>query len=304
MDNILESNVMNIAAIDIGSNGARLLIKSFDPNTDTGEVKVTKLLFVRIPLRLGKDVFTLGKISKQRQHMMFHMMKAFRQFMLLYNVEQYRACATSAMRDAENGRKVMKRIEKHTGISLEIIPGAAEAQLLCNNLVENTNSGVGNYAYVDVGGGSTEISLLHDGVLAECHSFNVGTLRMLAGAVSKKELASMCKVLERYAKEYPGTKIIGSGGNINRLFKLAHVKGDERSLPVSRLQELHSQLSALSCSERMEQFHLKEDRADVIVPAAEIFLMVAKSLGCDCILVPNISLADSIVDGIYRNSHC
>lgn len=304
MDNILESNVMNIAAIDIGSNGARLLIKSFDPNTDTGEVKVTKLLFVRIPLRLGKDVFTLGKISKQRQHMMFHMMKAFRQFMLLYNVEQYRACATSAMRDAENGRKVMKRIEKHTGISLEIIPGAAEAQLLCNNLVENTNSGVGNYAYVDVGGGSTEISLLHDGVLAESHSFNVGTLRMLAGAVSKKELASMCKVLERYAKEYPGTKIIGSGGNINRLFKLAHVKGDERSLPVSRLQELHSQLSALSCSERMEQFHLKEDRADVIVPAAEIFLMVAKSLGCDCILVPNISLADSIVDGIYRNSHC
>lgn len=304
MDNVLESNVMNIAAIDIGSNGARLLIKSFDPNTDTGEVKVTKLLFVRIPLRLGKDVFTLGKISKQRQHMMFHMMKAFRQFMLLYNVEQYRACATSAMRDAENGRKVMKRIEKHTGISLEIIPGAAEAQLLCNNLVENTNSGVGNYAYVDVGGGSTEISLLHDGVLAESHSFNVGTLRMLAGAVSKKELASMCKVLERYAKEYPGTKIIGSGGNINRLFKLAHVKGDERSLPVSRLQELHSQLSALSCSERMEQFHLKEDRADVIVPAAEIFLMVAKSLGCDCILVPNISLADSIVDGIYRNSHC
>lgn len=304
MDNVLESNVMNIAAIDIGSNGARLLIKSFDQNNETGEVKVTKLLFVRIPLRLGKDVFTLGKISKPRQHMMFHMMKAFRQFMLLYNVEQYRACATSAMRDAENGRKVMKRIEKHTGISLEIIPGAAEAQLLCNNLVENTNSGVGNYAYVDVGGGSTEISLLHDGVLAESHSFNVGTLRMLAGAVSKKELASMCKVLERYAKEYPGTKIIGSGGNINRLFKLAHVKGDERSLPVSRLQELHSQLSALSCSERMEQFHLKEDRADVIVPAAEIFLMVAKSLGCDCILVPNISLADSIVDGIYRNSHC
>ena len=300
MDNVLESNVMNIAAIDIGSNGARLLIKSFDSNNETGEVKVTKLLFVRIPLRLGKDVFTLGKISKQRQHMMFHMMKAFRQFMLLYNVEQYRACATSAMRDAENGRKVMKRIEKHTGIRLEIIPGAAEAQLLCNNLVENTDSGVGNYAYVDVGGGSTEISLLHDGILAESHSFNVGTLRMLAGAVSKKELASMCKVLERYAKEYPGTKIIGSGGNINRLFKLSHVKG--RSLPVDRLQELYTQLAPLSFSERMEQFHLKEDRADVIVPAAEIFLLVAKSLSCDTILVPNISLADSIVDGIYRDA--
>ena len=125
---------------------------------------------------------------------------------------------------------------------------------------------------------------------------------MLAGAVSKKELASMCKVLERYAKEYPGTKIIGSGGNINRLFKLSHVKGEERSLPVDRLQELYTQLAPLSFSERMEQFHLKEDRADVIVPAAEIFLMVAKSLCCDTILVPNISLADSIVDGIYRDA--
>lgn len=291
---------MNIASIDIGSNGARLLIKSFETSDDSDEVKVSKLLFVRIPLRLGKDVFTLGKISKQRQHMMLHMMKAFRQFMLLYDVEHFRACATSAMRDAENGRKVMHRIEKHTGIRLEIIPGAEEAQLLCNNLVENTDSGVGNYAYVDVGGGSTEISLLHDGVLAESHSFNVGTLRMLAGAVSKKELAAMCRVLEKYAKDFPDTKIIGSGGNINRLFRLAKERNEERSLTVARLQELHDVLAPLSVSERMEQFRLKADRADVIIPAAEIFLMVAKSLGCDMILVPNISLADSIVDGIYR----
>lgn len=291
---------MNIASIDIGSNGARLLIKSFETSDDSNEVKVSKLLFVRIPLRLGKDVFTLGKISKQRQHMMLHMMKAFRQFMLLYDVEHFRACATSAMRDAENGRKVMHRIEKHTGIRLEIIPGAEEAQLLCNNLVENTDSGVGNYAYVDVGGGSTEISLLHDGVLAESHSFNVGTLRMLAGAVSKKELSAMCRVLEKYAKDFPDTKIIGSGGNINRLFRLAKERGENRSLTVARLQELHDVLAPLSVSERMEQFRLKADRADVIIPAAEIFLMVAKSLGCDTILVPNISLADSIVDGIYR----
>lgn len=291
---------MNIASIDIGSNGARLLIKSFETSDDSNEVKVSKLLFVRIPLRLGKDVFTLGKISKQRQHMMLHMMKAFRQFMLLYDVEHFRACATSAMRDAENGRKVMHRIEKHTGIRLEIIPGAEEAQLLCNNLVENTDSGVGNYAYVDVGGGSTEISLLHDGVLAESHSFNVGTLRMLAGAVSKKELSAMCRVLEKYAKDFPDTKIIGSGGNINRLFRLAKERGENRSLTVARLQELHDVLAPLSVSERMEQFRLKADRADVIIPAAEIFLMVAKSLGCNTILVPNISLADSIVDGIYR----
>lgn len=291
---------MNIAAIDIGSNGARLLIKNFDDNAPESS-RIKKLLFVRIPLRLGKDVFALGKISKERQRMMMHMMKGFRQFMELYNVEHFRACATSAMRDAENGKKVMRRIEKETGIRLEIIPGAEEAQLLCNNLVENTESGVGNFAYVDVGGGSTEISLLHDGVLAESHSFNVGTLRMLAGAVTPEERNAMCRMLEKYAEDFPGTKIIGSGGNINRLFRLAKVKGDSRSLSVTTLKQLYAELAPLSLEERMEQFKLKDDRADVIIPAAEIFLLVARSLKCEDILVPNISLADSIVDGIYRD---
>lgn len=291
---------MNIAAIDIGSNGARLLIKSFDDNAPESS-RIRKLLFIRIPLRLGKDVFALGKISKERQRMMMHMMKGFRQFMELYNVEHFRACATSAMRDAENGKKVMRRIEKETGIRLEIIPGAEEAQLLCNNLVENTESGVGNFAYVDVGGGSTEISLLHDGVLAESHSFNVGTLRMLAGAVTPEERNAMCRMLEKYAEDFPGTKIIGSGGNINRLFRLAKVKGDSRSLSVTALKQLYAELAPLSLEERMEQFKLKDDRADVIIPAAEIFLLVARSLKCEDILVPNISLADSIVDGIYRD---
>lgn len=290
---------MNIAAIDIGSNGARLLIKSFDDNAPASS-RIRKLLFVRIPLRLGQDVFTLGKVSKERQHMMMHMMKAFRQFMLLYKVEHFRACATSAMRDADNGKKVMCRIEKETGIRLEIIPGAEEAQLLCNNLVENTDSGVGNYAYVDVGGGSTEISLLHDGVLAESHSFNIGTLRLLAGAVTQEERNAMCSVLENYAREFPGTKIIGSGGNINRLFKLAKVKGDSRELPVERIRELHDILAPLSLEECKLKFKLKDDRADVIVPAAEIFMTVASTLDCDSIVVPNISLADSIVDGIYK----
>lgn len=292
---------MNIAAIDIGSNGARLLIKSFDDNAPAAS-RIKKLLFVRIPLRLGKDVFALGKISKERQRMMMHMMKGFRQFMLLYNVEHFRACATSAMRDAENGKKVMRHIEKETGIKLEIIPGAEEAQLLCNNLVENTESGVGNFAYVDVGGGSTEISLLHDGVLAESHSFNIGTLRMLAGAVTPEERNAMCRMLEKYSEEFPGTKIIGSGGNINRLFRLAKIKGDSRSLPVATLKQLYAELAPLSLEERMEQFKLKDDRADVIIPAAEIFLLVARSLKCEDILVPNISLADSIVDGIYRDT--
>ena len=291
---------MNIAAIDIGSNGARLLIKNFDDNAPEFE-RIRKVMFVRVPLRLGKDVFTLGRISKERARMMMHMIKGFKQFMLLYDVCSYRACATSAMRDADNGRKVMKNIEKETGIKLEIIPGAEEAQLLCNNLVENTDSGVGNYAYVDVGGGSTEISLLHDGVLAESHSFNIGTLRMLSGSVRQEDWNSMCRTLEGYSRDFTDIKIIGSGGNINKLAKLVGEKGSAKEINVAQMHDIYSRLALMSIEDRMKKYGLKEDRADVIIPAAEVFLTVAKALKCDNILVPNISLADSIVDGLYRD---
>ena len=291
---------MNIAAIDIGSNGARLLIKNFDDNAPEFE-RIRKVMFVRVPLRLGKDVFTLGRISKERARMMMHMIKGFKQFMLLYEVRSYRACATSAMRDADNGRKVMKNIEKETGIKLEIIPGAEEAQLLCNNLVENTDSGVGNYAYVDVGGGSTEISLLHDGVLAESHSFNIGTLRMLSGSVGQEDWNDMCRTLEGYSRDFTDIKIIGSGGNINKLAKLVGEKGSAKEINVAQMHDIYSRLALMSIEDRMKKYGLKEDRADVIIPAAEVFLTVAKALKCDNILVPNISLADSIVDGLYRD---
>ena len=290
---------INIAAIDIGSNGARLLVKRFDDEASEFE-RIRKLMFIRVPLRLGNDVFTLGKISKQRAKTMLHMMKGFKQFMLVNNVKLFRACATSAMRDAENGRKVMKLIKDETGIGIEIIPGAEEAQLLCNNLVENTEGGVGNFAYVDVGGGSTEISLLHDGILAESHSFNIGTLRMLSGNVKEEERLQMKAMLESYVREFPDTRIIGSGGNINRLFKLSKEKNGEKVLKVGQLHNIYSQLSQLTIEQRMQRFGLKEDRADVIVPAAELFLSIAHSLQSDEIIVPNSSLADSIVDGLYR----
>jgi exopolyphosphatase / guanosine-5'-triphosphate,3'-diphosphate pyrophosphatase len=289
-----------LAAIDIGSNGARLLIKKFDDSAPEFE-RIRKLMFIRVPLRLGKDVFTLGKISKERAEMMLHMMKGFKQFMLLYDVQAFRACATSAMRDAENGKKVMKRIFDKTGINLEIIPGSAEAQLLCNNLVENTESNVGNFAYVDVGGGSTEISLLHDGILAESHSFNIGTLRLLSGNVKTEEWNNLKTMLEEYAHEFPDTRIIGSGGNINKLYRLVKDKNSNKKLNVEQLRTIHEQLSQLSIEERKVKFNLKDDRADVIVPAGEIFLTVAGHLKCDEIIVPNISLADSIVDGLYRD---
>lgn len=288
------------AAIDIGSNGARLLIKRFDDNAPEFD-RIKRVLFIRVPLRLGKDVFTLGKISKEREVMMMHMMKGFKHFMLLNQVDDYRACATAAMRDAENGKKIMKTIMQETGIKLEIIRGEEEARLLCNNVIEQTNSNSGSYAYVDVGGGSTEISLLHDGVLAESHSFNIGTLRMLSGKVTNATKYQMRGMLDMYAEEFPGAQIIGSGGNINKLFKLTHNKNDEKVIKVSELKEIYEELAQLNEEERKEKYGLKDDRVDVIIPAAEIFLMVANGLKCDTIYVPNISLADSIVDGMYRS---
>ena len=293
---------MRLAAIDIGSNGARLLIKNFRTAQD-GSQQISRVMYMRVPLRLGSDVFTLGKISKERTVMMKHMLKAFRQLMKLNQVDDYRACATSAMRDAENGKKVLKKLHEDTGIGLEIINGREEARLLCNNIVENIGSAKGNYAYIDVGGGSTEISLLHDGVLTHSHSYNIGTLRMLGGMVSKENIKQMKDDLTRYAKDMPDIRIIGSGGNINKLFKLTNSDKATRTVPVSEIKAIYDKLKVLSVEERIEQYGLKIDRADVIIPASEIFMLAAEALGCDKIQVPNISLADSIIDGLYRTKY-
>ena len=293
---------MRLAAIDIGSNGARLLIKNFRTAQD-GSQQISRVMYMRVPLRLGSDVFTLGKISKERAVMMKHMLKAFYQLMKLNQVDDYRACATSAMRDADNGKKVLDKLRKATDIDIEIINGREEARLLCNNIVENIESANGNYAYIDVGGGSTEISLLHDGVLTHSHSYNIGTLRMLGGMVSKETVENMKADLRRFAKDMPDMRMIGSGGNINKLFKLTHSSKDPREVTVAEINEVYSKLKQLSVDERIEQYGLKADRADVIIPASEIFMTVAEALGCGSIKVPNISLADSIIDGLYRTKY-
>ena len=291
-----------MAAIDIGSNGARLLIKNVKEDT-MGNVEFTKVLFLRIPLRLGKDVFTLGEISEERERMMMCMIKSYKQLMKLYNVEHYRACATSAMRDAKNGVDILKKIKKKTGIDIEILNGSEEAKILYNNSIESAESVSGNYAYVDVGGGSTEISLLSDGKLVGSCSYNIGTLRLLSGAVSPDVIDTMRSDLTVYAKEYPGIIIVGSGGNINKLSRMFHEsskKSKHNVLPVKNLQQIHDEMKPLTVAERIAQYGLKPDRADVIIPAAEIFLNVAQALNCSEIHVPNISLADGIIDGIVR----
>lgn len=296
----------NYAAIDIGSNGARLLIKNVSEDT-MGNVEFSKVLFLRIPLRLGKDVFTLGEISEERERMMMCMIKSYKQLMKLYNVKRYRACATSAMRDARNGQKILKKIKKETGIDIEILAGSEEARILYNNSIETADANNGNYAYVDVGGGSTEVSMLNNGQLVGSYSYNVGTLRMLSGAVEPNVFDKMRTDLQEYAKNYDNIVIIGSGGNINKLSRLFHDsnrKGKRNLLPVKSLQQIHDEMKPLSFRERMDKYGLKPDRADVIIPASEIFLVVANSLNCTEINVPNTSLADGIIDGIYRSERC
>ena len=292
----------NFAAIDIGSNGARLLIKNVIEDAG-GNYEFNKVLFLRIPLRLGKDVFTIGEISPERERMMMCMIKSYKQLMKLYRVVEYRACATSAMRDAANGRKILKKIRRETGIDIEIIPGSEEARLLCDNSVESGYARKGNYAYMDVGGGSTEISMISDGRIVGSRSYNLGTLRMLGGAVEDTEVEKMKEEMAAYAANYENISIIGSGGNINKLCRLydnGKGKKNKDTLPVDGLRKIYGEMKDMTYRERIDAYSLKPDRADVIIPAAELFLTVAGALCCQVIHVPNISLADCIIDGLYK----
>lgn len=289
------------AAIDIGSNAVRLLIKELE---EDNVPRFSKVLLLRVPLRLGFDVFANGRISEKKEKNMIRLMKCYKQLMKIYEVVDYRACATSAMRDAANGPQIIRDVEKKTGIRIEIIDGQEEARMIYNNHIENMKDRKGNFMYVDVGGGSTEINLLADGELVCSRSYNIGTVRMLNNAVEDSEKARIKRDMKDLAASYPGINIIGSGGNINKLFKM--VKGRDRRYPrmsVASLRELYDELRALSVEERMEIYALKPDRADVIVPAGDIFLTIADITGAQYIYVPVIGLADGIIDGLYAKKH-
>jgi len=293
-----ETRKTNYAAIDIGSNAVRLLIKEI--KEEQGNAHFSKVLMLRVPLRLGFDVFDIGKISEKKEKNMIRLMKAFRHLMKIYDVKHCRACATSAMRDAKNGMDIIKQIEKKTGVHIDIIDGQEEAKIIYNNHVEHMEDQKGNYMYVDVGGGSTEINLLSEGQLVCSRSYNIGTVRMLNNAVKDSEWERLKNDLAELAKSYPQTNIIGSGGNINKLYRLADKKNKKKmTMQVSVLQELYTRLKALSLEERMEQFGMKPDRADVIIPAGEIFLTIANIIGASYIHVPVIGLSDGIIDELY-----
>jgi exopolyphosphatase/guanosine-5'-triphosphate,3'-diphosphate pyrophosphatase len=292
--------IKNYAAIDIGSNAVRLLIKRVSPGYKDGIDKLSKVLLLRVPLRLGFDVFGEGKISSEKADRMRRLMKAYRQLMKIYGVEHYRACATSAMRDAVNGMDIIKMIKKNTGIKIEIIDGQEEAQIVYNNHLECQEDRNGNYMYVDVGGGSTEINLLVNGKLTYSKSFNIGTVRILTGGVTEAAWQQMRDEIATHTKEYPVINIIGSGGNINKLYRLIEKKDKKRKrIPVASLQQIYDRLKILTPEARMDEFNLKPDRADVIVPASEIFLCIAEKIHAEYIYVPEIGLSDGIIDKMY-----
>ena len=293
---------VNYAAIDIGSNAVRLLIKSIDREA-VQEKKIKKVMMLRVPLRLGFDVFSIGELSEKKADKLRRLMKAFRQLMKIYDVDDYRACATSAMRDARNGRTIIKKIEKDTGIRIEIIDGQEEARMIYNNHIECMEDRLGNYMYVDVGGGSTEINLLTNGELVWSVSYNIGTVRMLSNAVKEGTWQQMEEELMKVTEGVAAINIIGSGGNINKLFRLADKKDKKlQRLPVSSLQTVYDVLKPLTPEERVEAFSLKQDRADVIVPAAEIFLKIAEVVHAEYIYVPVIGLSEGIIDNLYAKS--
>lgn len=289
----------NYAAIDIGSNAVRLLIKKVTTQ-DNGEAKFAKNILLRVPLRLGFDVFEKGEISPAKEERMCRLMKAYNHLMKIYDVNGYRACATSAMRDARNGKDIIKKIKKSTGIKIEIIDGKEEAQIIYNNHVECMEDRNGNYMYVDVGGGSTEVNLLINGELKFSKSYNIGTVRILTGGVTEAAWELMRDEIAKEAKAYGVVNIIGSGGNINKLYRLVEKKDKKnKRIPIDSLKEVYNKLEPMSPEERMEAFSLKPDRADVIVPAGRIFLTIADTLGSDFIYVPEIGLSDGIIDSLY-----
>ncbi len=290
---------INYAAIDIGSNAVRLLIKHVEEDIN-GVPHFSKVLLLRVPLRLGFDVFAMGKISEKKEKDMIRLMKSYRHLMKIYDVDSYRACATSAMRDAENGMHIIKRIRKKTDIPIEIIDGQEEAKMIYNNHIEQMEDRKGNYMYVDVGGGSTEINLLSQGELVCSRSYNIGTVRILNQAVKESEWDRLRADMAELALSYPQTNLIGSGGNINKLYRLAEKKDKKQlRMTVTTLRQLHESLKGLSVEERMAQFNLKPDRADVIVPAGEIFLTIADLMQATYIYVPVIGLSDGIIDSLY-----
>ncbi len=289
---------MKIAAIDIGSNAARLLISEVT-EPKKGKPQFTKLNLLRIPLRLGMDVFTKGEIGKEREEMIFDTMTVFSNLMKIYKVEHFRACATSAMRDAKNGKEIIKQVKKNSGIDIEIITGDEEAALVFENHIAEGLDKNSDYLYIDVGGGSTELMFYEDGKMKYQKSINIGTIRLLNGLVKDDFWKELKEDIRKNINSKKPILAIGSGGNINKIFSMSKTK-DGKPMSSAFLKKYYKDMNGLTVAERMTKFGLREDRADVLVPALQIFNNVMTWSEIDKIFVPKISVADGLIHSIYE----
>jgi exopolyphosphatase/guanosine-5'-triphosphate,3'-diphosphate pyrophosphatase len=290
---------LRYAAIDIGSNAVRLLIADIIENKES--ISFKKNTLIRVPVRLGDDAFLNKHISDKKATDLVKSMQAFRNLMDVYKVTDYMACATSAMREADNGREVVDRIKAEADIDLEIIHGEKEAKIIYASHAEiNIDKGK-NYLYIDVGGGSTELSLFSNGELLASQSFNLGTIRILDNQDKDETWNEMKDFIREHTRAHKNIFGIGTGGNINKLYKLSQEK-DNTPLSYIKLRALYNYLSSFSLKDRINVLGLNQDRADVIIPACEIYLTVLKTANIKSIYVPTVGMVDGIIQTLIEKN--
>jgi exopolyphosphatase / guanosine-5'-triphosphate,3'-diphosphate pyrophosphatase len=288
---------MKLAAIDIGSNAARLLISDVIQSNNR-RPQFQKVNLVRVPLRLGFDVFEKNEISREKEEMILNTIKAYKLLMDAYGVQYCKAAATSAMRDAVNANRILERVKKETGIGIEVITGDAEASFIYENHIAENMDKTHTYLYIDVGGGSTELMFFANGKLIFKRSFNIGTIRLLKNQVDDFLWGEMKDFIKRETKLFQEIVAIGSGGNINKVFSLSKRK-EGKPLTLELLKDYYKELSSFSVEDRISIYKLREDRADVIVPALFIYINVMRWANIAEIFVPKIGLADGLIQHLY-----
>jgi exopolyphosphatase / guanosine-5'-triphosphate,3'-diphosphate pyrophosphatase len=289
---------LRLAAIDIGSNAARLLISDVAPGPQNTP-EFIKVTLIRVPLRLGFDVFDKGEISSQKIDKIIKTIKSYKLFLDIYEVKHLKACATSAMRDARNSPEIIRTVKSETGIEIKIISGQEEASLIYENHIADNMNASESYLYIDVGGGSTELTFFSDSKLIFKESFDIGTIRMLKNQVTEAMWDEMKQFIKSKTKGYHHVTAIGSGGNINKIFSLSKKK-EGKPLTLDNLREYYKDFSNLSLQQRMSVHKMREDRADVIVPALLIYINAMRWTDTEEIYVPKIGLADGLIHTLYE----
>jgi exopolyphosphatase/guanosine-5'-triphosphate,3'-diphosphate pyrophosphatase len=289
---------VRLAAIDIGSNAARLLIIDVISGIQ-GRPEFVKTALVRVPLRLGFDVFDKGEISAFKTEKLLKTIKSYKLLLDVYEVKHLKACATSAMRDAINAAEIIKKVKAETGIQIQIISGQEEASFIYENHIADNMNIEESYLYIDVGGGSTELTFFSDGKLIFKESFNIGTIRLLKNQVTEGQWDEMKEFIRQRTKGFHHVTAIGSGGNINKIFSISKRK-EGKPLSLELLRDYYKEFSQLSIQQRMSVYKLREDRADVIVPALLIHINVMRWAETEDIFVPKIGLADGLIHTLYE----